>query len=55
MIFLKLTSMAKMINAMISEATMTISALLCKSDHVGHDTLCISSFQDSCIYALIFI
>ena len=39
MIFLKLTSIAKMIIAMIKEAIITTRALLCKSDQVGHDTL----------------
>lgn len=39
MIFLKLTSIAKTIIAMIKEATITMSALLCKSDQVGQDTL----------------
>jgi hypothetical protein len=38
-----------MIIAIIREATITMSALLCNSDQVGQDTLWISSFQDSSI------
>ena len=40
---------------MITVPIMTIMALFCNSDQVGHDTLCTSSFQVSSKYAFIFI
>ena len=52
--FRKLRSMAKIIMAMTTVPTITITALFCSSDQVGQDTLCISSFQVSSKYILIF-
>ncbi len=51
---LKEESITKTISAIITDATNTISELLCNSLHVGHDTLFRSSSTDSSIYALIF-
>ena len=40
---------------MMSEATITTIVLSCKSFHVGHETFCESSNQDSLKYSLIFL
>lgn len=54
MAFLKETSMASTISAIIKEATITINALFCSSFQVGQDTLCTNSLYASLKYVFIF-
>jgi hypothetical protein len=51
----KVMSIAKMISDIITVPIITINALFCNSDQVGHDTLCTNSFQVSSKYTFTFI